>query len=353
MILEDPDDVVVLVTGIGGFLAGYIALQLLEQGYQVRGSLRRMDKSQSIRERLSASGGFNWANLSFVEADLDCDDGWDEAVEGCRFVIHTASPFPQGFPEDEAALIETARGGASRVLRAAHNAQVQRLVLTSSVAATNHGSGQAPYAEENWTDPEGPRATPYYRSKTLTEQAAWAFAREVGLDLTVINPSVILGPLMGNCFGTSVGLIHQLMTGQFTAVPRFGFSVVDARDAADAHIRAMTHPLAGGHRFIVGGRFFWLKEVVTVLANAFPDYSDRLPRGEVPDDLVRTMSKSDLNARTIVHELGRDLSVNSAKARRVLNWHSRPEEDSMRASAQSLIDLGLVPGSRARNSKQG
>lgn len=340
---DDPATITVLVTGIGGFLAGHVASQLLQRGYRVRGSLRRIGKSDAVQSQLGAhAGGDALKRLSFAQADLDCDDGWTVAVEGCRYVIHTASPFPPGFPTNEQALIRTARDGALRVLRAAHRTNVKRVVLTSSIAATNHGDGQAPFTEDNWTDPEGPRATPYYKSKTLTERAAWAFAHEVGLDLTVINPSVILGPLLGAHFGTSVGLIHHLMTGQFEGIPRFGFSVVDVRDVADAHIRAMTNPAAKGQRFIVGGRFFWLKELVAVLSASFPDYASRLPSNEVPDEVVRAMAQSNPDARTIVHELNRDLSVSAAKARRVLDWRPRPEAEAIRASARSLIDLGLV-----------
>ncbi|RDL49231.1 hypothetical protein BLJAPNOD_00328 [Ensifer sp. M14] len=333
----------VLVTGIGGFLASHVGLQLLKHGYRVRGSLRNMGKCEAIRSQLGAQAPGELQRLGFVQADLDSDEGWREAVEGCRYVIHTASPFPPGFPENEQALIDTAREGALRVLTAAHRAHVERVVLTSSVAATNHGDGHAPFTEDNWTDPESPRATPYYKSKTLTERTAWTFAHETALDLAVINPSVILGPLLGRDFGTSVGLIYHLMTGRFEGIPRFGFSVVDARDVADAHITAMTHPAAGGQRFIVGGRFFWLKELVALLARTFPEHAARLPRGEVPDEIIRAMASTDPNARTIVHELGRDLSVDASKARRMLNWRSRPEEDCICASAQSLIALGLVP----------
>lgn len=340
---DHPAGAIVLVTGIGGFLAGHVALQLLDQGYRVRGSLRRLDAIDAIGRVLGAHIPGRGDRLSFVQADLDSDDGWAAAVEGCHYVIHTASPFPPGFPDNESALIRTARDGALRVLGAAHRAQVRRVVLTSSIAATNHGDGQAPFTEENWTDPDSPRATPYYRSKTLTERAAWAFAYEVGLDLTAINPSVILGPLLGANFGTSIGLIHHLMTGRFNGIPRFGFSVVDVRDTADAHIRAMTNPAAGGQRFITGGKFFWLKDLVSILARSFPDHASRLPRGEVPDEIVRAMAQSDPDARTIVHELNRDLSVSAAKAQRLLNWRSRPEEECICASAQSLIDLGLVP----------
>lgn len=335
-------DDTVLVTGIGGFLAGHVALQLLQQGYRVRGSLRDLEKSEAVGNQLGAHQPGAMQRLSFVEANLDADGGWREAIEGCRYVIHTASPFPAGFPENEQALIDTARDGALRVLRAADRANVERVVLTSSVAATNHGHGQAPFTEDDWTDPESPRATPYYKSKTLTERAAWAFSHETGLDLAVINPSVILGPLLGRDFGTSVGLIHHLMTGRFQGIPRFGFSVVDVRDVADAHIRAMTNPDAGGQRFIVGGRFFWLKQLVALLARTFPEHAARLPVGEVPDEIIRAMATTDPNARTIVHELNRDLSVDASKAGRMLGWHPRSEDEAICASAQSLIALGLV-----------
>lgn len=341
--MGDPSTVTVLVTGIEGFLAGHVALQLLEQGYRVRGSLRHPGKSDAVKSQLGARTNKDaLERLGFVQADLDSDDGWTDAVEGCSYVIHTASPFPAGFPENEDALIRTARDGALRVLHAAHRVQVRRVVLTSSIAATNHGDGQAPFTEENWTDPGGPRATPYYKSKTLTERAAWNFAHEVGLDLAVINPGMILGPLLGASFGTSVGLIHHLMTGKFEGIPRFGFPVLDVRDAADAHIRAMTNPSAGGQRLIVGGRFFWLRDLVVVLAASFPEYAAQLPASELPDEVVRAMAQSNPDARSIVHELNRDLSVSAEKARRVLNWRSRLEEEAIRASARSLINLGLI-----------
>lgn len=227
-------------------------------------------------------------------------------------------------------------------MRAAHRAGVRRVVLTSSIAATNHGSGQPPYTEADWTDIHSPRATPYYKSKTLAEQAAWTFARESGLELSVSYPSMILGPLLGPEMGASVGLIQKLMCGKFRGLPRFGFSIVDVRDAADAHLRAMTHPDAAGQRFIVGGSFLWLRELNNILADSFPEFAHKLPNKEVPDWIVRVMAHFDPNARMIVHELGRDLNVNANKAHRILGWHSRPEHEAIRASAQSLIDHGLL-----------
>ena len=332
----------VLVTGISGFLGGHIASQLLASGYRVRGSVRSLTDCDRIRSQLLTVVPAGVEALSFVEADLCSDAGWELALNGCRYVIHTASPFPAGLPKDPETLIQTAREGALRVLRAAHSAGAARVVLTSSIAATNHGNGQAPYSESDWTDPAGARATPYYRSKTLAEHAAWSFAGKAGLDLAVINPGMIFGPLLGPQYGTSVGLIQQMMSGKLKRVPRFGFAVVDVRDAADAHIRAMTSPEASGQRFIIGGGFFWLRELAAVLAKSFPAYAARLPHGEVPNWMVRAMAPFSARSRMIVHELDRDLSVSAAKALRLLNWKARPDEDCIRASAQSLIDFRLV-----------
>jgi nucleoside-diphosphate-sugar epimerase len=340
--LNDPLGATVLVTGIGGFLGGHIARQLLTGGYRVRGTIRSLAACDRVRRQLCSAIPAGADTLSFTQADLCSDDGWHAALEGCRYVIHTASPFPAGLPDDANDLIRTAKDGALRVLRAAHRAGVARVVLTSSIAATNHGSGQAPYTESDWTDPTSARATPYYRSKTLAEQAAWSFATKSGLDLTVINPGMIFGPLLGPQYGTSVGLIQEMMSGKLKRVPRFGFAVVDVRDAADAHVRAMTCPEASGERFIVGGGFFWLRELAAVLAKSFPAYAAHLPRGDVPNWIVRAMAPFSGRSRMIVHELDRDLSISAAKARRVLNWRARPDEDCIRASAQSLIDYRLI-----------
>lgn len=333
----------VLLTGIGGFLGGHIALQLLQQGYRVRGSLRNLARGEAVAARLRKAGA-DTARLGFVEADLDRDEAWAAAVAGCDYVIHAASPFPAALPKSEDELIRPAREGTLRVLRAAHQAGVRRVVLTSSIAATNYGAGKAPYTEADWTDVASPEATPYYKSKTLAEQDAWAFAKESGLELAVINPSLILGPLLGTEVGTSVDVIRKLLNGEFPALPHFGMSIVDVRDVADAHLRAMTCPEAAGQRFIAGGRFMWLNELAAILRESFPAQARRVPRRELPDWLVRIFALFDATTRLIVAELGKDKRVSNDKAKRVLGWKPRREEEAIRASAQSLLDMGLVKG---------
>ena len=340
-----PQETTVLVTGVSGFLAGHVALLLLQQGYRVRGSLRSARRSEEIAARLRKAEA-DPANFSAVEADLLDDRGWVEAVAGCDYVIHTASPFPPGLPKSEEELIRPAREGTLRVLKAAHIAGVRRVVLTSSIAATNYGTDKALYTEADWTDINSPLATPYYKSKTLAEQAAWAYSRENGLELSVINPSLILGPLLGTANGTSLEVIRKLLCGEYPALPRFGMSIVDVRDVADAHWRAMIAPEAAGQRFIAGGPFLWLKEIAKLLRAQAPDYAAKLPRHELPDWLVRVFALFDPTTRLITAELGLAKQVNHEKAERVLGWKARPVEVTIRDTVASLAERGLLNKTR-------
>lgn len=342
MTFSERKDTTILITGIGGFLAGYIAQQLLDQGYKIRGTVRHISSAAQITDRLCRQSIGARPSIEFRQLDLCNDEGWSDAIDGCNYVLHTASPFPAGLPKHENDLILPARDGTLRVLQAAHKAKVKRVVLTSSIAATNHGNGTPPFTETDWTDPYGARATPYYKAKTLAEQAAWSYANASGLDLAVINPGMIFGPLASPNFGTSVGLLLQLMNGKFSRLPRFGFPVVDVRSVADAHIRAMTNPAASGQRFIVAGQFLWLKDISNILTKAFPDYAYRLPTQEIPSWLVRVMATVSPMSRLIVHELGRDLSVDTSKAKRVLNWKASSESECICSCVQSLIDLNLI-----------
>lgn len=332
----------VVVTGIGGFLGTHVAVRLLRAGYDVRGTLRSLKRANSIETAIRSADGATAGELSFVEADLLSDNGWETAFSGAIGVIHTASPFPSIVPRDENELIRPAREGTLRVLRNVKKAGIRRVVLTSSIAAINYGSGRAPFTESDWTDVEGPLATPYYKSKTLAERAAWDFAGENDLELVVINPGMILGPILGKDSATSVGVVKNLLKGRYPAVPDFSISVVDVRDVAEAHVLALTVPEAAGERFIAGGEALSVKDIAGVLKRDFPAYARKLPKFVLPNWLAGLAARFDPGLKLIIRELGRDARVSNEKARRILGWKPRPEADAVRASAESLIAAGLV-----------
>ncbi|MCV9997253.1 aldehyde reductase [Pararhizobium sp. YC-54] len=332
----------VVLTGIGGFLGRHVAAQLLRAGYEVRGTLRSLKKAKSIEAAIRSVDGTSQGKLSFAVADLMADAGWDAAFAGASNIIHTASPFPSRIPKHEDDLILPAREGTLRVLRAAKEAGVRRVVLTSSIAAVSYGPGRAPFSETDWTDVNGPFATPYYKSKTLAERAAWSFARENGLELSVINPGMILGPVLGVETGTSVGLVQSLMKGRYPAMPDFSVPVVDVRDAAEAHVLAMTVPQAAGERFIIAGEALSIKDIAKVLKRDFPAYGRKLPKFVLPNWLAAIASRFDPGLKLIVRELGRDARISNEKAQRLLGWQHRSGDEAIRASAESLIAAGLV-----------
>ena len=337
----------VLVTGAPGFIAGHVILQLLDAGHEVYGTARSASRAAPLNRVLSDYAG-RPVEIGIVEADLNSDKGWAEAVAGMDYVQHVASPFLAVMPKDPDELIRPARDGALRVLKAAKAAGVKRVVLTSSMAAIAYGWGDSrpnPLTEEHWSDPGNlSDNTAYTRSKTIAERAAWDYVNGegAGLELSVINPSAVLGPAMSADVSTSLQIITQLMTGKAPASPRVGFCVVDVRDVADAHLKAMTVPAAAGERFLAAGRFMWMKDVADVLRENFPDYQRKLPKGELPDWLLKAMTLINPPLKAIVPELGRERHCANDKARQVLGWRPRPEEESIVDSAQSLIDLRVI-----------
>ncbi len=340
MNVKSPE--VVLVTGIGGFVARHVAVALLRQGYDVRGTVRSPARTAEIERAIRGAGGTEAGQLTFAAADLLDDAGWAEALSGVAYVMHTASPFPASVPGEEADLIEPARSGTLRVLKAARAAAVRRVVLTSSIAAAIYGEGRAPFTEENWSDPGSPLSTPYYRSKTFAERAAWDYARESGLELVVINPGMILGPLIGGEVGTSVGVVRNLLRGKYPATPKYSIPVVDVRDVAAAHLSAMTVAEAAGERFLIAGAAMSLADISATLRRDFPAYAGKLPKLVLPNWLATIAARFDPGLRLIVRELGRDSAISNAKARRILGWAPRSEEAAIKASAESLIAAGLV-----------
>ncbi|GGX57461.1 SDR family oxidoreductase [Streptomyces fructofermentans] len=336
----------VLVTGGSGFLATRCIAQALERGHRVRTTVRDPAREADVRKDLAAAGVAAGEALSFVVADLTSDDGWTEAVDGCAYVLHVASPFPPSRPRDENELIVPAREGTLRVLRAARDARVRRVVVTSSFAAVGYGHPETdrPFTEDDWTDVDG-GVSPYIKSKTLAERAAWDFmAREGGgTELSVVNPVGIFGPVLGPDHAESINMVRMLLDGDLPGVPRLHFGVVDVRDAADLHLRAMTSPRAAGRRFVASaGDAVSLHDIALTLRGRLGEAARRVPVGVLPDEAVRKAAETDPAMRETADNLGRVRHLTSERARRLLGWRPRSGEDAVTATAESLIRLGLT-----------
>ena len=339
----------VLVTGGSGFVGSHVVLQLLNAGHDVRTTVRSLTRETAVRAMLQGAGVAPHAPLSFRAADLECDEGWQEAVTGCDYVIHVASPMPAAAPKSEDELIRPARDGVLRVLRAARDTAVKRVVLTSSCGAIYYGHPPqtAPFDETSWTNTDGEMSA-YVRSKAIAERAAWDFisAQANSLQLSVINPGGIFGPILGSDFSSSIDLVTRLLKGM-PGCPRLYFGIVDVRDVADLHIRAMTHPAAGGERFIAtAGDIMSMLGIATVLRERLGDAAKKVPTRELPSWLVRFVARFDRDLKTLVPLLDSTRRATSGKAERILGWKPRSPEDAIVATAESLIKFGIVASSR-------
>lgn len=337
----------VLVTGGSGFVGSHTILQLLGAGHQVRTTIRNLKREDEVRAMLQQGGADADGRLTFFAADLEKDAGWKEAVAGCDYVMHVASPFPSAVPKNEDELIVPARDGALRVLRASRDAGVKRVVMTSSFAAIGYGVAprEKPFDENDWTDPDGPDVQPYVKSKTIAERAAWDFiAKEGGgLELSVVNPVGILGPVLGSDFSPSILLVKRLMDGDVPGCPKLAFGLVDVRDVAGLHLRAMTDPAAKGERFLaLAGEFIRMVEIARVLKARMGEAAKRVPAREVPNFVVRLVALRDPAVKQLLPELGKVKNASNAKARRMLGWSPRSNEECIVATAESLVKLGLV-----------
>lgn len=340
----------ILVTGGSGFIAGHAILQLLAAGHRVRTTVRSLAREVGVRTMLREAGEEPGDRLCFVAADLEGDAGWPEAVAGCEYVLHVASPFPANIPKHEDGLIVPAREGTLRVLRASRDAGVKRVVLTSSFAAIAYGQKpqKTPFNETYWTNPDAAGMAPYVKSKTLAERAAWHFVATEGgaLELSVVNPVVVFGPVLGPDFSTSILLLKLLMDGAMPGCPRLYFGIVDVRDVADLHIRAMTHPAAKGERFLaVAGDCMSMVDIAKALKGHMGSWARRVPVFQLPDWLVRVAAWRDPRARQILPELGKVKNATHEKATRMLCWSPRSNEESLIAAAESLVRFGLLKDS--------
>lgn len=327
----------VLVTGGSGFLGGWCAVELLRRGYAVRTTVRDRSRETDVRAGVATQVDAG-ERLEVVEADLTADAGWPEAVAGCDYVLHVASPFPPKQPKNPDELIVPAREGTRRVLRAAFDAGVERVVVTSSVAAIS-GSGKAPGAvltEEDWSDPDSTKLTPYARSKTAAELAAWELARERGATerLTTVNPGAIVGPVLHDDHSYSLDAVKRLLEGT-PGIPRIGFSFVDVRDVAALEVEAMTAPGAAGKRLIATASFLWLGDVAAILRESLGEAASKVPKRKVPNFVVRAMGVFDPSVRSVAGQLGKRVEYSNERARG-LGWSPRPVEDTVLDCARSL-----------------
>lgn len=337
----------ILVTGGSGFIGGHCLLQLLAAGHQVRTTVRNLGREGEVRTLLEAGGAEPGERLSFVAADLEKDAGWLQAVAGCAYVLHVASPFPLNVPAHEDELIVPAREGALRVLRASRDAGVKRVVLTSSFAAVGYGHEprQTPFDETSWTNLNGPGITPYVKSKTIAERAAWDFMASEGgtMELSVVNPVGVFGPVWGPDFSTSIMLVQRLVDGSVPGCPRLSFGVIDVRDVVDLHIRAMTLPAAKGERFLaVAGPSLSILEIARVLKKHLGASAKKVPTLQMPNWLIRLAAMRDPSLKQIVPELGKVKNASHEKATRLLGWVPRSAEDAILATGESLLRLGVL-----------
>jgi dihydroflavonol-4-reductase len=342
----------ILVTGGSGFIAAHAILQLLNAGHRVRTTVRNLQREPDVRGMLKQGGLEPSDRLSFFAANLESDAGWNEAVAGCEYVLHIASPFPANVPKHDDELIVPARDGALRVLRASRDAGVKRVVLTSSFAAIGYGQPpqSTPFNETNWTNTTGTDVTAYVKSKTLAERAAWDFIAQEGggLELAVVNPVAVFGPVLGPDYSTSVLLIQRLMSGKVPGSPRLSFGAVDVRDVAELHIRAMTHPAAKGERFLaVAGDFMLIHAIALLLKEKMGEAGKKVPTRQLPNWLVRIAALADPAVKQILPELGKLKNGTNEKARRVLGWSPRSSEEAIVATAESLLQLDLLNPQRS------
>lgn len=337
----------VLVTGGSGFIAGHCILQLLAQGHLVRSTIRSLAREDPARAILEKAGMMRGDSLSFVAADLMSGQGWAEAVENIDVVLHVASPVQPGHVENEDSLIIPAREGTLRVLRAARDAGVKRVVLTSAFHAVSwgHPHNGHTFTEKDWTVVDGPGVDAYGKSKTLAERAAWDFmAREGGtMELTTMLPVAVMGPVLGHDISGANHVIQRMLEGAMPALPNLFIPIVDVRDVARAHVLAMTSKAAASERFLLSnGPALPLKGIAAIIKENLGDDAARVPTRSIPDFVVRLAALFNTELRGFVPDLGYAKKTSNDKARQVLGWTPRPPQDAIVDAAKSMVGKGLL-----------
>ena len=336
----------VLLTGISGWIAKHTAIELLNAGYEVLGTVRNNTIVEQTKETISEHASID--ELSFVELDLLKDEGWNEAAKGCRYIFHIASPFPMKVSSNRKSLLPVAVDGTLRVLNAGLNAGVEQIIKTSSIVAMFRKPNRSnPYTfrENDWTDEnwiEG--VNDYFLSKTKAEKAAWKIMESKGLKnkLTTICPGGVFGDALDKKGGTSIEYVRQFMKGKFPGAPKFAVLISDVRDIAKAHVACIGNTKVGGRRLIVGKEVKKLIELSQIMAEAMPEYAKKLPKKELPNFMVKLISYLDTSAKTMIPDLGITMQTDTTYAEELLGFKFKPAKDCITENAKSVVRLGLV-----------
>ena len=336
----------VLLTGISGWIAKHTAIELLNSGYEVLGTVRDNNLIEQTKETLSKYASID--KLSFVELDLLKDDGWDDAAKGCKYIIHIASPFPMKVSNNRELLLPVAVNGTLRVLNAGLNAGVEQIIKTSSIVAmfrkpnrsNPYSFGENDWTDENWV--EG--VNDYFLSKTKAERAAWELMEKKGLKskLTTICPGGVFGDALDTKGGTSIEYVRQFMAGKFPGAPKFAVLISDVKDIAKAHVACIGNNKVGGRRLIVGKEVKKLVELSQLIAEAMPAYSKKLPKKELPNFMVKLISYLDSSAKMMIPDLGILMQTDPSYAEDLLGFKFKPAKDCISENAKSVVRLGLV-----------
>ena len=334
----------ILVTGASGFIASHTILELLAHGYAVRGSLRDICRAKSLVCALSKYDD-RARHINFVEVRLTNATSWTDAMRGCEGVFHIASPVPIMQPRDATEIIETARSGTLNMLRAATAAGVAKVVMTSSTAAVwgPRGQGSRVYGPSDWSDGDSTEQSPYSRSKTLAERAAWEYVdKPMRPVLAIVNPAIVLGPALQTDYGASLKLLHTLLSGGLPLTPNLGFEMVDVRDVASLHRLAFESSAADGERLMCSAGFRWLREVVEQLRISCPSHAGKLPRWHMPNPILKLVALLARDLQRYVPELGVRREIDTSRTRELLGWQPRNPDEAIAAGGQSLLRLGIV-----------
>ena len=336
----------VLVTGASGFVGKWTVIELLRDGYSVRGTVRSTAKGEAVGRTIRKVLGQEAAGrLELVEADLMQDGGWAEAMVGVDAVMHVAAQILAEEPRDANLVIGPAVEGTSRVLRFAAEAGIKRIIMTSSIATVGYGHGQTRgkrvYSEEHFTRLDGMKFTwAYCIGKTRAEQAAWAFAKEQGLALTTIHPGAILGPAVDDDASISLGMVAGLLEGSMPAMPSNGFSIIDVRDVAAMHVAALEQPESAGQRYLATSDYVSFPQVADILRAAYPGRN--VTAKSVPDWIIKILARFGGPTRQIINDIGNEKHYDRTKGEKLLGRPFIPAKDAILSSAESLIELRLL-----------